>query len=293
MIGFGACGKVFKGLNIEKQGQLVAIKQVSLNYIKEDRKGSIRTEINLLKNLQHPKIVKYIDSIYTEDHLNIVLEYVENGSLDSLVKKFGKIPETLIVFYIQQMLEGLEFLHENNCIHRDIKGGNILTTKDGEVKLADFGVATILSSEQNTLQKKNISFAGTPYWMAPEVIQEHAEVTSACDIWSLGCTVIELLTGKPPYYDLHEFTAMIKIVYEGSPPLPDNISENMRDFLTLCFERNPVKRIDAKGLLKHKLLNQVDKKTALEHIISSENQLKLPKELTNTIKMHLDKVEGM
>ena len=177
---------------------------MSLNFIKEDRKGSLKSEINLLKKLEHPKIVKYIDSIYTEDHLNIVLEYVENGSLDSLIKKFGKIPEQLVIIYIQQVLQGLEFLHSKNCIHRDIKGGNILTTKDGEVKLADFGVAMILNSEQNsTHAHKNISFAGTPYWMAPEVIQENAEVTSACDIWSLGCTVIELLTGKPPYYDLN------------------------------------------------------------------------------------------
>jgi serine/threonine protein kinase len=90
---------VFKGLNIIN-GQSVAIKQVSLNHIKEDRKGSIKTEINLLKKLDHPKIVKYIDSIYTDDHLNIVLEYVENGSLDSVVKKFGKIPETLVVLFI-------------------------------------------------------------------------------------------------------------------------------------------------------------------------------------------------
>lgn len=135
---------MFKGLNIIN-GQSVAIKQVSLNHIKEDRKGSIKTEINLLKKLDHPKIVKYIDSIYTDDHLNIVLEYVENGSLDSVVKKFGKIPETLVVLFIQQVLQGLEFLHSENVIHRDIKGGNILTTKDGVVKLADFGVSMILT----------------------------------------------------------------------------------------------------------------------------------------------------
>ena len=103
VLGYGACGKVFKGLNIIN-GQSVAIKQVSLNHIKEDRKGSIKTEINLLKKLDHPSIVKYIDSIYTDDHLNIVLEYVENGSLDSVVKKFSKLPETLVLFFIKQVL---------------------------------------------------------------------------------------------------------------------------------------------------------------------------------------------
>lgn len=100
----------------------------------------------------------------------------------------------------------------------------------------------ILNSEQNgSIQNKNISFAGTPYWMAPEVISENAEVTSACDIWSLGCTVIELLTGKPPYFELNQFTAMIKIVYE-TVPLPEGISEEMKDFLKLCFQKEPSNR---------------------------------------------------
>ena len=177
-------------------------------------------------------------------------------------------------------------------IHRDIKGGNILTTKDGEVKLADFGVAMILNQEQNsTLQNKNVSFAGSPYWMAPEVINEKAEVTSACDIWSLGCTVIELLTGKPPYFDLNPFTAMIKIVYEKSPPVPEGISPDMADFLGECFEKDPIKRISAKNLLRHRLLNQFDK-NALQKIMESGGKLALPAELTNTIKAHLDQVEG-
>ena len=167
MIGRGACGKVFKGFN-QDSGQVVAIKQVSLIRIKEDKKGQIQTEIGLLKKMQHDAIVKYIDSIYTDDYLNIVMEYVENGSLDTLLEKF-KIPEQLAVIYIKQVLEGLDYLHSQGVIHRDIKGANILTTKDGKVKLADFGVSTILNSDR---EDKNISLAGTPYWMAPEVILE-------------------------------------------------------------------------------------------------------------------------
>lgn len=104
------------------------------------------------------------------------------------------------------MLNGLSYLHSKGIIHRDIKGANILTTKEGVIKLADFGVATKLSED-----KKNNSLAGTPYWMAPEII-EQTQVTSACDIWSLGCTVIELLTGKPPYYEFNQMSVMIKIV---------------------------------------------------------------------------------
>jgi serine/threonine protein kinase len=126
--------------------------------------------------------------------LNIILEYIENGSLDSLIKKFGKLPENLVVIYVKQVLHGLDYLHRQGVIHRDIKGGNILTTKDGIVKLADFGVATKLTDAG-----KSNSFAGTPYWMAPEVIEMSGQESSACDIWSLGCTVLELLTGSPPY----------------------------------------------------------------------------------------------
>lgn len=134
-----------------ENGSLVAIKQVSVEQIKEDRKDSIKNEINLLKKIEHPKIVKYLDCIQTDEYLNIVLEFMENGSLDSLIKKFGKINESLCALYVEQVLVGLEFLHENKIIHRDIKGGNILTTKEGEVKLADFSVATMISQELNSL----------------------------------------------------------------------------------------------------------------------------------------------
>ena len=135
------------------------------------------------------------------------MEYVENGSLDALIKKFGKFPEPLVATYVQQVLLGLDYLHSQGVIHRDIKGGNILTTKDGIVKLADFGVATNLTESE-----KSNSVVGTPYWMAPEVIEISGQITSACDIWSLGCTVIELLTTNPPYSNLNPCSAMIKIV---------------------------------------------------------------------------------
>jgi serine/threonine protein kinase len=138
-------------------------------------------------------------------------------------------------------------------IHRDIKGGNILTTKDGIVKLADFGVATKLTDSE-----KSNSVVGTPYWMAPEVIEMNGQLTSACDIWSLGCTVIELLTTNPPYFTLHPCSAMIKIVQEPMP-MPENISEDLKDFLSRCFEKDPFKRIDAKSLLQHHWLTKNDK----------------------------------
>jgi serine/threonine protein kinase len=146
-----------------------------------------------------------------------------------------------------QVLQGLQYLHEQGVIHRDIKGANILTTKDGTVKLADFGVST------STLaggQDKEAQVVGTPYWMAPEIIQLSG-ASSASDIWSVGCTVIELLQGKPPYHNLAAMPALFAIVNDDHPPLPEGISAAARDFLMQCFQKDPNLRVSARKLLRH------------------------------------------
>lgn len=125
--------------------------------------------------------------------------------------------------------------------------------------------------------------------MAPEVIEESGNVTSACDIWSLGCTVIELLTGKPPYFDHNQFVAMKKIVKEPHPPLPEAISEELKDFLKRSFAKEPSNRIDAKGLLDHQWLKKYDKNLFQQIISKSIKQL--PEVVTNTIKLHIDQVD--
>jgi len=138
-----------------------------------------------------------------------VLEFVECGSLADLIKKHGGcFTETIIAVYIKQVLRGLEYLHARHVIHRDIKGANILTTREGVVKVADFGVAANL--ENGSFYNNNTdSNAGTPYWMAPEVIKIEPKITTACDIWSLGCTVFELFKGSPPNFNLPQCSAMI------------------------------------------------------------------------------------
>ncbi|XP_074574163.1 MAP3K epsilon protein kinase 1-like isoform X3 [Curcuma longa] len=246
-IGKGAYGRVYKGLDLEN-GDFVAIKQVSLENIPQEDLNIIMQEIDLLKNLNHKNIVKYLGSIKTKTHLHIVLEYVENGSLANIIKpnKFGPFPESLVAVYIAQVLEGLVYLHEQGVIHRDIKGANILTTKEGLVKLADFGVATKLTeADANTH-----SVVGTPYWMAPEVI-EMSGVCAASDIWSVGCTVIELLTCVPPYYDLQPMPALFRIVQDDHPPIPEGLSPDITDFLRQCFKKDAMQRPDAKTLLLH------------------------------------------
>ncbi|KAG9971252.1 hypothetical protein KCU78_g23609, partial [Aureobasidium melanogenum] len=218
---------------------------VKLADLPKGQSRAIMMEIDLLKNLNHPNIVKYNGFVKSTESLYIILEYCENGSLHSICKNFGKFPENLVALYMTQVLNGLLYLHEQGVIHRDIKGANILTTKEGLVKLADFGVAT---RKDTGLHESSV--VGTPYWMAPEVI-ELSGATTASDIWSLGCTVIELLDGRPPYHKLQPMPALFRIVNDDHPPLPEGASPAVRDFLMQCFQKDPNLRVTAKKLLKH------------------------------------------
>ncbi|KAF2461474.1 hypothetical protein BDY21DRAFT_418511 [Lineolata rhizophorae] len=242
-LGKGAFGSVYRALNWGT-GETVAVKQVKLADLPKSELRVIMLEIDLLKNLNHPNIVKYHGFVKSAESLYIILEYCENGSLHSICKNFGKFPENLVSLYMSQVLNGLLYLHEQGVIHRDIKGANILTTKEGLVKLADFGVATKATGLHES------SVVGTPYWMAPEVI-ELSGATTASDIWSLGCTVIELLDGRPPYHKLQPMPALFRIVNDDHPPLPEGISPACRDFLMECFQKDPNLRVSARKLLKH------------------------------------------
>ncbi|KAF5835473.1 kinase-like domain-containing protein [Dunaliella salina] len=236
-LGRGAFGQVYKGIDL-KSGDTVAIKQIALAGISSSSLQGVMGEIELLKTLNHKNIVKYVGSFKTRTHLYIILEYMENGALSAIIKpnRFGVFPETLIAVYIAQVLQGLQYLHDQGVVHRDIKGANILTTKEGLVKLADFGVATKLGELEEHRSELHQHVVGTPYWMAPEVI-EMTQVTPASDIWSVGCLIVELLTGVPPYYDLQPMSALFRIVQDDHPPLPENITPLMQDFLMSCFQK--------------------------------------------------------
>ncbi|CAG8548816.1 12494_t:CDS:2 [Ambispora leptoticha] len=242
-LGKGAFGSVYRALNWET-GEAYAVKQVKLSNIHKAELDVIMREIELLSILNHDNIVKYIGFEKSNESLFIVLEYCENGSLHTICKKFGKFPEHLVAFYIGQVLDGLLYLHEQGVIHRDIKGANILTTKEGRVKLADFGVAT----KTNALN--DYAVVGSPYWMAPEII-ELSGATTASDIWSVGCVVIELLEGKPPYSYLDPMPALFRVVQDEHPPLPESASPAVRNFLMQCFQKDANLRVSAKKLLKH------------------------------------------
>src|SRR5271155_1453998 len=164
-LGKGAFGSVYRALNWGT-GETVAVKQIKLADLPKSELRVIMLEIDLLKNLDHPNIVKYQGFVKTPETLNIILEYCENGSLHSISKNFGRFPENLVGLYMSQVLHGLLYLHEQGVIHRDIKGANILTTKQGLVKLADFGVAT------KTSALSDVAVVGSPYWSKiPHFIQ--------------------------------------------------------------------------------------------------------------------------
>ncbi|KAF9468656.1 hypothetical protein BDZ94DRAFT_686290 [Collybia nuda] len=244
-LGKGAFGQVYRALNWAT-GETVAVKEIQLSNIPKGELGEIMSEIDLLKNLNHANIVKYKGFVKTREYLYIILEFCENGSLHNISKRFGKFPENLVAVYISQVLEGLVYLHDQGVIHRDIKGANILTNKDGTVKLADFGVA----SSTTTGGVSDDAVVGSPYWMAPEVI-EQSGATTASDIWSVGCVVIELLEGHPPYHTLDPMPALFRIVQDDCPPIPEGASPIVKDFLYHCFQKDCNLRISAKKLLKH------------------------------------------
>ncbi|GAA5841123.1 hypothetical protein JCM11251_008023 [Rhodosporidiobolus azoricus] len=242
-LGQGAFGSVYKALNWTT-GETCAVKQIDLSHIPKSELPDIMCEIDLLKNLHHPNIVQYRGYARTDSALYIILEFCENGSLSAIIKKFGRIPESLVGLYTLQVLQGLQYLHDQGVIHRDIKGSNILATKEGSIKLADFGVATRVGGPSDS------AVVGSPYWMAPEVVDQTGATTSS-DIWSLGALVIELLTGKPPYHFLDPMPALFRIVNDDCPPLPDGASAVVRDFLLQCFQKDANLRIGARKLLRH------------------------------------------
>lgn len=239
-IGRGAYGVVYKALN-KKTKQTVAIKVMRSD---KDELESLMSEIDLLKILNHPNIVKYHGFINTSNTLNIILEYCDGGSLRQLYKRLGHgLPEKQVIYYARQILIGLEYLHKQGVVHRDVKAANVLLTESGEVKLADFGVATTVATLHNTM-------VGTPHWMAPETFLGGDGSCTASDIWSFGATIVELITTNPPNHHLSIMAAVAAKDSNEHPPLPPSLSVPGQNFLMECFQRTPALRKSATLLLQ-------------------------------------------
>uniref|UniRef100_A0A0D6QUG8 mitogen-activated protein kinase kinase kinase n=1 Tax=Araucaria cunninghamii TaxID=56994 RepID=A0A0D6QUG8_ARACU len=249
LLGRGTFGHVYAGLN-NGTGKMCAMKEVPMLSDDPKSKESVKQleqEIALLSRLRHQNIVQYYGSEMIIDKLYIYLEYVSGGSIHKLLQEYGKFEEPIIRTYTRQILAGLAYLHKKNTVHRDIKGANILVDTNGQVKVADFGMAKHI-----TAQSCPLSFKGSPYWMAPEVIKNSNGYNLAVDIWSLGCTVLEMATAKPPWSQYEGVAAMFKIGNSKElPTIPDYLSGDGKDFVRLCLQRDPTKRPTAEQLLEH------------------------------------------
>ncbi|KQJ82725.1 mitogen-activated protein kinase kinase kinase 3 isoform X2 [Brachypodium distachyon] len=249
LLGSGTFGQVYLGFNSEN-GQFCAIKEVQVisdDPHSKERLKQLNQEIDMLKQPSHPNIVQYYGSEMTEDTLSIYLEYVSGGSIHKLLREYGPFKEPVIRNYTGQILSGLAYLHGKNTVHRDIKGANILVGPNGEVKLADFGMAKHISSFAEIR-----SFKGSPYWMAPEVIMNSKGYSLAVDIWSLGCTIIEMATARPPWHQYEGVAAIFKIANSKDiPEIPDIFSEEGKSFLQMCLKRDPAARASASQLMDH------------------------------------------
>jgi serine/threonine protein kinase len=252
VIGKGGAAVVHQGYNVETK-EYVAIKKFLKGLMTSEQIKAVKGELELMLSLVHPNIVRVVDNLEDNSNIYIILEYVDSGSLATLLREYGGFPPSLVARLVAQILRGLEYLHKQGIIHRDIKAANLLITKEGVIKLADFGASAKLKDET----EKRYSIVGTPYWMAPEVIQM-AGHRMASDIWSLGCTVIELLTGHPPYWELDQMRAIFCVVQEPMPPIPENIPPELKDFLCRCFVKDPTHRATVEELLAHPFVKDVD-----------------------------------
>jgi serine/threonine protein kinase len=254
----GAFGAVYLALDAHT-GLPYAVKTLALA-AQPAAAAALQREIDLLATLSHPHIVHYLGTALIDNALHIFMEFVPGGSLASLLRKFKRLPEALTARYTAQVLAGLAYLHERGIVHRDIKGANVLVDAQGNLKLADFGAAKQLEQVRGTGSGSGAqanseacqTVTGTPYYMAPEVIQGARHYGRKADVWSLGALVVEMASGAPPYADLPPVAALFRIGSDTAmPPLPTHLSATAQHFLALCFTRDPRVRPASKKLQEH------------------------------------------
>lgn len=249
IIGRGKFGTVHKAVDVDTR-QVIAIKILNLDTDSEEVKD-IQQEIRFLSNLKSvPNITHYFGSYLNGHKLWILMDYCAGGSVRTLLKP-GPLHEKYISVVARELFIALQFIHEHGVIHRDIKAANILISREGRVKLCDFGVAAQLTSTA----LKRTTMAGTPYWMAPEVITEGATYNAKADIWSTGITIYEMATGNPPYSDKDALRAM-QLITQHEPPRLEGRQYGplLKEIIAICLEEKPDLRPTAEDVLKSKFI---------------------------------------
>ncbi|KAM3480197.1 hypothetical protein MY8738_005093 [Beauveria namnaoensis] len=268
LIGQGSFGSVYLALHAVT-GELLAVKQVETPSgtlsASDSRKKSmidaLKREIGLLRELRHANIVQYLGCSSSDNNLNIFLEYVAGGSVQTMLNSYGALGEPLVRSFVRQILTGLSYLHERDIIHRDIKGANILVDNKGTIKISDFGISKKLEASNLLGGAKNAkhrpSLQGSVFWMAPEVVKQ-TSYTRKADIWSLGCLVVEMMTGTHPFPDCSQLQAIFKIGGgKASPTIPENASADAKKFLNQTFELDHDQRPSADELMLSPFLNPI------------------------------------
>lgn len=264
VLGTGAYSTCYQARDVET-GTLMAAKQISFcrNSDEEQDKVEqlIREEVLLISKLQHPHVVRMYGAIQEEAHINVFVEWMPGGSLSSLLDKHGAFTESVSLRYIHQILLGLDYLHSHGILHRDLKGANLLVDTSGHhLRIADFGAAARMMSKSTVPGEFRGQLTGTIAFMAPEVLRGDSYGRS-CDIWSVGCCIIELANGKPPWgaSDVSNHLALIfRIACASEPPaVPENLSPALRDLTRRCLELDPNLRPSARELLLHPVFHQL------------------------------------
>jgi mitogen-activated protein kinase kinase kinase len=275
-VGGGTFGSVYAAMNLDS-GHLMAVKEIRLQdpQLIPTIVAQIKDEMGVLQVLDHPNIVSYYGIEPHRDKVYIFMEYCSGGSLAGLLEHGRIEDETVIMVYALQMLEGLAYLHDARVVHRDIKPENILLDHNGVIKFVDFGAAKLIARQGRTLAVDNAtrrgkqgSMTGTPMYMSPEVIKGGSTGRhGAVDIWSLGCVILEMATGRRPWASMDNEWAIMYHIAQGDPPqLPtrDQLSDQGIDFLMKCFDRDPNKRASAVELLQHEWIMTLRAQLSLE-----------------------------
>jgi len=264
LIGKGSFGQVYLALNATN-GEMLAVKQVELPKTRSDREcerqksvvNALKSEIHLMRDLEHPNIVQYLGFEETTVYLSIFLEYVSGGSIGRCLRRHGAFELNVIKYFTYQVLEGLKYLHGLHILHRDLKADNLLVDFSGICKISDFGISK--KSEHVYEDNTQMSLQGSIFWMAPEVVHNPTKkgYSAKVDIWSLGCVVLEMFAGRRPWSDEEAIQAMFKLGAERlRPPVPPDVKlGRMSDhFLAQCFIVDPEARPTADRLTDHRFL---------------------------------------